>query len=102
MGTRPLRHTVVAVRKCVLRYKMAGAGSLQNLGVATRAGQRKLTYKRATPMDNTANREWILNRRPVGFIADGDLVLRTSPIPSPKEGEVLVRTTYLSLDPTNR
>lgn len=53
-------------------------------------------------MNRAINREWILNHRPVGDIADGDLVLRESPLPSPKDGEVLIRTTYLSLDPANR
>jgi len=53
-------------------------------------------------MSVSVNRQWILNRRPVGEIADGDLVLRTSAPPVPGDGEVLVRTTYLSLDPTNR
>ena len=53
-------------------------------------------------MSSGINRQWILERRPVGAIADGDLVLKESPIPTPAEGEVLVRTTYLSLDPTNR
>ena len=53
-------------------------------------------------MKPAINRQWILSRRPVGSISDGDLVLKEFPIPSPKEGEVLIRTTYLSLDPTNR
>lgn len=53
-------------------------------------------------MSGSMNHQWILKRRPVGEIADGDLVFKESPIPTPAEGEVLVRTTYLSLDPTNR
>lgn len=53
-------------------------------------------------MKPAINRQWILSRRPVGSIADGDLVLKELPVPSPKEGEVLIRTNYLSLDPTNR
>jgi NADPH-dependent curcumin reductase CurA len=53
-------------------------------------------------MTPTTNREWILSRRPVGDIADGDLMMRSSPIPIPRDGEVLMRTTYLSLDPANR
>lgn len=48
------------------------------------------------------NREWILNRRPVGDIRDGDLVLTDGPIPQPKRGEVVISTEWLSLDPTNR
>ncbi|MGQ0698762.1 MAG: NADP-dependent oxidoreductase [Panacagrimonas sp.] len=48
------------------------------------------------------NRQWILTRRPVGDIRDGDLVFQTNPIPKPKKGEVVVKNEWLSLDPTNR
>ncbi|MDI3258673.1 MAG: NADP-dependent oxidoreductase [Sinobacteraceae bacterium] len=48
------------------------------------------------------NRQWILVRRPEGDIRDGDLELRDSSVPAPRDGEVLIRTNYLSLDPTNR
>ncbi len=49
-----------------------------------------------------SNRQWILKRRPVGEIKSGDLELVEKPIPVPGPGEMLVRTVYLSLDPTNR
>ncbi len=48
------------------------------------------------------NRQWILKKRPVGGIKPGDLELLESPVPTPAKGEVLTRTIYLSLDPTNR
>ncbi|MFN4040795.1 MAG: NADP-dependent oxidoreductase [Brevundimonas sp.] len=48
------------------------------------------------------NRQWVLRNRPKGNIQDGDLELIESPIPDLKDGEALVRTLYLSLDPTNR
>lgn len=48
------------------------------------------------------NRQWILRQRPRGMVQPGDLELVESPIPDLKESEVLVRTVYLSLDPTNR
>jgi len=48
------------------------------------------------------NRQWILKKRPVGDIKRGDLELVETPIPEPGKGQVLVRTLYLSLDPTNR
>ena len=48
------------------------------------------------------NRQWILARRPVGEIRDGDLLLKTTSLPDVGPGELLVRTHYLSLDPTNR
>ena len=49
-----------------------------------------------------SNRQWILKKRPVGDIKPGDLELVEEPIPVPGPGQMLVRTMYLSLDPTNR
>jgi NADPH-dependent curcumin reductase CurA len=49
-----------------------------------------------------SNRQWRLKRRPVGEIKAGDLELIDAPKPVPKDGEMLVRNIYLSLDPTNR
>ena len=49
-----------------------------------------------------SNRQWILKKRPVGDIAPGDLELVEQPIPVPGPNQILVRTLYLSLDPTNR
>ena len=49
-----------------------------------------------------SNRQWILTKRPVGNIKPGDLELVEQPIPIPGPGQILVRTLYLSLDPTNR
>ncbi len=49
-----------------------------------------------------SNRQWILKKRPVGDIAPGDLELVDQPMPVPGPGQILVRTLYLSLDPTNR
>ena len=48
------------------------------------------------------NRAWVLRARPQGAIRDGDLELVERPLPDLGEGEVLIRTLYLSLDPTNR
>jgi NADPH-dependent curcumin reductase CurA len=48
------------------------------------------------------NRQFRLAVRPIGDIKESDFEYREEPIPSPGEGEVLVRTIYLSLDPTNR
>ena len=47
-------------------------------------------------------KRWVLRRRPVGEIQPGDLELVEEPIRDLGDGEVLVRTLYLSLDPTNR
>jgi NADPH-dependent curcumin reductase CurA len=48
------------------------------------------------------NRQWVLRQRPKGLIQDGDLELVETAVPDLKDAEVLVRTLYLSLDPTNR
>lgn len=53
-------------------------------------------------MASNENEHWILARRPVGDIKDGDLVLERRSMPTPAKGEVVVRNEWLSLDPTNR
>jgi len=53
-------------------------------------------------MTNRKNRAWRLAARPTGAIRESDFRLAEEPMPSPKPGEALVRTIYLSLDPTNR
>jgi len=50
----------------------------------------------------TSNRQWRLAVRPVGLIKESDFALTEESIPDPKEGQVLVRNLYLSLDPTMR
>ena len=48
------------------------------------------------------NQQWLIAARPEGLVKESDFQWRESPVPSPGEGEVLVRSVYLSLDPTNR
>ena len=48
------------------------------------------------------NRQWRLRRRPIGDIQPGDLEFVESPKPVAGPGQMLVRTIYLSLDPTHR
>ena len=48
------------------------------------------------------NRQWLLACRPHGAIQDSDFTFVESEIPTPGEGEVLVRTLMLSCDPTQR
>jgi NADPH-dependent curcumin reductase len=50
----------------------------------------------------TQNHAWRLMKRPVGDIADDDLIYAAEAMPEPKDGEFVLRTIYLSLDPTNR
>ena len=53
-------------------------------------------------MTAKVNRQWRLAARPVGMLKETDFQLTESPVPTPNEGEILVRNIYLSLDPTNR
>ncbi len=53
-------------------------------------------------MKNDVNRQYRLKSRPSGRIKTSDFDLVKAPIPEPGAGEALVRTLYLSLDPTNR
>ena len=48
------------------------------------------------------NRQWLLARRPEGAIKDSDFDFVETEAPAPGEGEVLVRNTMLSCDPTQR
>ena len=53
-------------------------------------------------MQALKNRTWILRRRPEGDLRDDDLELVEAPVPTPGEGEILVRNVYLMVAPTNR
>jgi NADPH-dependent curcumin reductase CurA len=53
-------------------------------------------------MRERSNRQWRLAARPQGLIKDTDFEWREEPVRPLEEGEVLVRTIYLSLDPANR
>jgi len=54
------------------------------------------------PQTGAVNRRIVLAAHPRGMPAPGDLRLEETPVPAPGEGEVLVRTLYLSLDPYMR
>ncbi len=53
-------------------------------------------------MAEAINRQVLLKSRPEGAPVRANFELVDSPVPVPKEGEVLVRTLYLSLDPYMR
>ena len=48
------------------------------------------------------NRQWLLAKRPHGTVGVDNFEYVENPIPSPGDGEVLVRNLYLSFDPTQR
>ncbi len=53
-------------------------------------------------MPTSVSRQIVLRSRPVGTPKPGDFDLVETPLPAPKDGEVLCRTIYLSLDPYMR
>jgi NADPH-dependent curcumin reductase len=50
----------------------------------------------------TTNRRLVLAERPEGAPTESTLTLETEDVPSPREGEMLLRTEFLSLDPYMR
>ena len=50
----------------------------------------------------TMNRQILLAARPVGFPKDSDFKLVEAPVPTPGDGQILVRSIYLSVDPYMR
>src|SRR5205809_1953961 len=48
------------------------------------------------------NRQILLAVRPVGFPKDSDFNLVETPVPTPGDGQLLVRSIYLSVDPYMR
>ena len=48
------------------------------------------------------NRTYRLRRRPVGKVTEADLEFATETLPDLRDGQALVQTLVLSLDPTNR
>ncbi|HKW93070.1 MAG TPA: NADP-dependent oxidoreductase [Methylomirabilota bacterium] len=53
-------------------------------------------------MPTSVSRQIVLRSRPVGMPKPADFDLIEAPVPAPKDGEVLCRTIYLSLDPYMR
>lgn len=49
-----------------------------------------------------ANRQWTLKQRPDGLVGPEHFAWTEGKVPEPGDGEVLIRTLYLSFDPTQR
>jgi NADPH-dependent curcumin reductase CurA len=54
------------------------------------------------PQNTTTNRRILLNARPHGAPTAADFRMANTPVPTPGDGELLLRTLYLSLDPYMR
>ena len=50
----------------------------------------------------SVNRQWVLKSRPEGMVGEHNFEYREAPVPECPDGGMLVRTTYLSFDPTQR
>ncbi len=53
-------------------------------------------------MTENLNRSLVLVSRPEGLVGDDNFEVRSGPVPTPGPGEVLIRVTWLSFDPTQR
>lgn len=51
-------------------------------------------------MSRSVNRRWLLAKRPKGSVGEENFSWAESPVPSPAEGQVLLRNLWLSMDPT--
>jgi NADPH-dependent curcumin reductase CurA len=52
-------------------------------------------------MSESKNRQWILKARPAGKLTGEEFHWNETPIPQLSDGEVLVRTLWLSIDPAH-
>src|SRR5215469_6163987 len=55
-----------------------------------------------TSLMSNINRQFVLASRPVGLPRESDFKMIETPIPALKDGELLVRALYLSVDPYMR
>ena len=53
-------------------------------------------------MTEAINKRWVLNKRPVGMPEDECWKLVELPVPKVEEGNILIKTLYLSIDPYMR
>ena len=53
-------------------------------------------------MTEGKNRQWILIARPAGKLTGEEFLWNEAPIPRPSDGQVLIRTLWLSVDPAQR
>ena len=53
-------------------------------------------------MTERINHQWQLASRPVGDLTEANFNWIETPVPALQDGEILIRSLYLSLDPANR
>jgi oxidoreductase family protein len=62
----------------------------------------KMKKESIMSQDKEHNRRIVLAKRPHGAPVNENFRLETTPVPEPAEGQVLLRTEYLSLDDDNK
>ncbi len=55
-----------------------------------------------TERSGESNRQWRLKRRPVGMVTESDFELVEEPVPTPGEGQFLVRNLFFAFEPAMR
>ena len=63
---------------------------------------RHVKQELTMPQTDTLNRRFVLAERPNGEPTLATLRLETVPVPAPAQGQMLLRSDYLSLDPYMR
>jgi NADPH-dependent curcumin reductase len=53
-------------------------------------------------MTESKNRQWLLGTRPAGKLTGEEFQWNEAPVPRPTDGQVLIRTLWLSIDPAQR
>jgi len=53
-------------------------------------------------MTEGKNRQWILNARPAGKLTGKEFLWNEASVPQPSDGQALIRTLWLSVDPAQR
>jgi NADPH-dependent curcumin reductase len=53
-------------------------------------------------MTESKNRQWLLSIRPAGKLTGKEFLWNETPVPRPADGQVLIRTLWLSIDPAQR
>ncbi len=48
------------------------------------------------------NRQWLLKSRPVGMVKESNFELHSAAIPTPGDGQILVRNRWLAFEPAMR
>jgi NADPH-dependent curcumin reductase CurA len=53
-------------------------------------------------MTESKNHQWMLNSRPAGKLTGEEFHWNEAPVPEPSDGQMLIRTQWLSIDPAQR